>query len=355
MLKDSRLVGGIETFVSKAFLADLTQGAYEHVAYCLRDGAELRGGARIVIPSALWRRLPDALGKLVITPWAIVHARWSSGASLVHFHGFGASLWAPLAKAIGLRVVSHSHGIEWQRARWQGVYRLMLYAVAWVTCRFSDRLLVVSTKEAKAYSKLFGVDCRVVSGGFEAPGIPLECCALRKPVVVVAGRPVPEKRILDAVEAWNLVPDHRGHTLQVYCGGTYRGGYLERVQEACRRGQDVEFMPFVSHEEFVFTLTGSSYYMALSTLEGRSLAMLEALATGNVLFVADTEENREFIPPTGNHFIAAEASAGTIAEALGQVLRGPPNPAVRTSNAAAGAARSWKDVRSDCEAVYAGL
>lgn len=354
MLKSTALVGGIETFVTKAFLAGESSAEGAHVAYCLRDAGG--GSAAHRAPAPPWTRLPDAAGKLLVTPWALWRARRRDRAAVVHFHGFGASLWAPLAKALGLKVVSHSHGIEWERARWNGPYRHFLYFIAWVTCRFSDRVLVVSRKEADAYAARFGVRCLVVPGGFEGHRAPVDCRAPREKVVVVAGRPVPEKRILETVLAWNALDDHAGHTLRVYCGGNYGGGQLERIREACAAGRDVELMPFVTREEFLAALARSSHYVALSSLEGRSLAMLEALATGNALLVADTPENREFVPGEGNRFVPAGATAAELAAALGDVLHaGAPDAALRERNVRAGTSRSWADVRRDCEGVYASL
>jgi glycosyltransferase involved in cell wall biosynthesis len=150
--------------------------------------------------------------------------------------------------------------------------------------------------------------------------------------------------------------DHHGYRLRIYCGGNYGGGYQERVNQACRNARDVELSPFVGREAFVQALARSSYFMALSSLEGRSLAMLEALAMGNALIVADTPENREFIPSSGNFFIGAAASEAETTRALESIVSAPPPaPAFRQSNSLAGRSRSWDDVRRECESLYASV
>lgn len=355
MLKSERLEGGIETFVASAFLSGETSGPYRHVAYCLRGGADAADAARRIAP-LYWKRLPDAVGKLVYTPWALWRARFRDAVSIVHFHGFGASVWAPFAKALGMKVVAHSHGVEWERERWRGPWRRLMYAIARVTCRWADRTLVVSRKEAEVYGACFGATCRIVPGGFDTHAPALDETQPRSPVLLLAGRAVPEKRVLEAVEAWNAIDDHRGHRLQVFCGGNYGGGYLDAVARACHAGRDVTLSPFVKREAFVAELCRSSFFLAPSSLEGRSLAMLEALATGNVLIVADTPENREFIPGDGNHFVPPRVDVAGLAKALEGIIAGPaPTPEVRRRNAAAGRRRSWNDVRRECEAVYATL
>jgi glycosyltransferase involved in cell wall biosynthesis len=356
MLKSVRIEGGIETFVARTFLDEPRAAGYEHVAYCLRGGHHAASEAGMHAAPFYWPRLPDAAGKLLYTPWALWRARWRDSVSIVHFHGFGASIWAPLAKMLGLGVVAHSHGVEWERARWRGPQRSFLHAIARITCAWADRTLVVSRKEAEVYGRLFRVPCRVVAGGFEAHAPATDRAADRDRTILVAGRAVPEKRILETVEAWNLIADHGGYRLRVYCGGNYAGGYLDRVKVACAGRHDVELLPFVERAAFVAQLGRSSYFVAVSSLEGRSLAMLEALATGNVLVVAETPENREFIPGEGNQFVKAEASVTDIADALRRILAAPPpDHRVRAINVSAGRSRSWTDVRRDCEEVYASL
>jgi glycosyltransferase involved in cell wall biosynthesis len=356
MLKSDRPEGGIETFVAQAFLSATERGSFAHTAYCLRGAGEDAGTGSLRFAPLAWARLPDAAGKLLLTPWALWRARWRDRVSIVHFHGFGASVWAPLAKLLGLKVVAHSHGIEWERARWRGPYRAFLYAIARITCRWSDRTLVVSAREATTYAARFGVACRVVPGGFESHAAAVDLAAPRARRIVVAGRPVPEKRIAEAIEAWNAIPDHRGYELRVFCGGRYGGEYPDRIRRACEAARDLRWSGFVDREEFVRDLAGSSWFMALSSLEGRSLAMLEALATGNALVVADTPENREFIPDEGNRFAPAAADVPEIARLVEAVIGGvPPSPVTRERNAAAGRARSWADVRRDCEETYASV
>jgi glycosyltransferase involved in cell wall biosynthesis len=355
MLKSQRLEGGIETFVASAFLSGDGTGEFGHIAYCLRrNEAAADDPSRHAAP-LYWGRLPDAVGKLAWTPWALWRARFRDAVSIVHFHGFGASVWAPLAKALGMKVVAHSHGIEWERARWTGLSRRLMYAIARITCRFADRTLVVSRKESEIYGSSFGARCTVIPGGFESHAAAIDPAAPRERTVVLAGRPVPEKRILDAIDAWNAVPDHHGHVLRVFCGGNYGGRYLEAVAASCRAGRDVELSGFVTREAFVAQLCRSSLFLAPSSLEGRSLAMLEALATGNVLLVADTPENREFVPGEVNHFVPAQADVPALARALETALGAVPSPAARERNTRAGRQRSWADVRRDCEAVYATL
>lgn len=355
MLKSDRLEGGIETFVARAFLSGDPAGAFGHTAYCLRSIGERRDGSRHAAPF-YWSRLPDAVGKLAFTPWALCRARWRDSVSIIHFHGFGASVWAPLARILGMKVVSHSHGIEWERARWNGLARWGMHAIARLTCRWSDRVLVVSRKEADTYGARFGAVCTLVPGGFDTHAPALDRATPRSRTIVLAGRAVPEKKILEAVKAWNTLDDHRGYRLRVYCGGNYGGTYLEQVRASCEAGEDVELSPFVTRDEFVAELGRSSFFLAPSSLEGRSLAMLEALATGNVLVVADTPENREFIPSEGNRFVHPQADVRELARALDAIVTGAsPDPLVRERNASAGRRRSWADVRRDCEAVYATL
>jgi len=51
---------------------------------------------------------------------AVFYAKFATDADLVHLHGIGPALTAPLAKAFGMKVISTYHSKNYEQAKWKG-------------------------------------------------------------------------------------------------------------------------------------------------------------------------------------------------------------------------------------------
>jgi len=151
--------------------------------------------------------------------------------------------------------------------------------------------------------------------------------ALRRPaepLVVFAGRLIPEKQAASLVPAVALagqrVPGLRG---VIFGDGPERGRILEAIE---RLGPDapVRAPGFVPEAELLATLARALCLILPTRREGLGTVVLEAAALGVPSIVVEGPDNgaTELIEPGRNGFIAPSAGPGDLADAIAAVHRG---------------------------------
>jgi glycosyltransferase involved in cell wall biosynthesis len=142
-----------------------------------------------------------------------------------------------------------------------------------------------------------------------------------EPVVVFAGRQIPEKRAPAVVPAVMLaaqrIPGLRG---VVFGDGPERGAVLQAIRAAGAEGV-VEAPGFVETERVERTLRGALCMLLPSRREGYGLIVVEAATLGVPSIVVREPDNAavELISEGENGTVAASASAADLAEAIVRV------------------------------------
>ncbi len=122
---------------------------------------------------------------------------------LVHVHAIGPSLFVPLAKIMGLKVVMTHHGPDYKRAKWGQVARIVLkigerWGVLW-----SDKIIAISQGIKEEIKNKFNKESAFIPNGVpEAQTIPagdeLKRWAIKpREYIFTACRFVPEKGLHD--------------------------------------------------------------------------------------------------------------------------------------------------------------
>ncbi len=193
-------------------------------------------------------------------------------------------------------------------------------------------------QEAFCFSRLYerrlreeGIhgDVVVLEGQFE--GEPAREAQPAEPVVVFAGRHIPEKRPTALVPALaharGRIPDLRG---TIYGDGPDREKVLELIVEHGLEGV-VEAPGFVDGTVVDRALERALCMVLPSSREGYGLVVLEALALGTPAVVVRGDDNAaaELISEGENGFVVASASSEDLAAAIASVREA--GPALRAS------------------------
>ena len=81
---------------------------------------------------------------------AIVHSVLATfkakrlGADIVHIHAIGPSLCCPLARLLGMKVVSTNHGPDYDRQKWGTLAKTMLRIGEWCQAHFANHIISIS-------------------------------------------------------------------------------------------------------------------------------------------------------------------------------------------------------------------
>lgn len=240
-------------------------------------------------------------------------------ASFPYFSLLAAALVRPLAR---YRLFVDWHEL-WTREYWREYLGVIAGRLGWHV----QRLCLRAPQRAFCFSRLVerrlvaqGVpEVTVLEGQFE--GTAVDEPAPPEPVVVFAGRHIPEKNpvaVVHAVaKAREGVPELRG---MIYGDGPERPKVLAAIAELGLGGV-VEAPGFVDSEVVRSTVSRALCLLLPSRREGYGLVVLEALAQGTPVVLVRAEDNAatEFAVCGQNSVVASSARPEDLAAALAQV------------------------------------
>jgi glycosyltransferase involved in cell wall biosynthesis len=279
-----------------------------------------------------------------------------SDADVVHYHALGPSSLAWVPRLAGKRTVVTVHGLDWRREKWGVVASAALRACEWSATRLPDATIVVShTLEDHFRSR------RVRSVHHIPNGTVLPAPAGDDPVrarglvpgeyILFVGRLVPEKGLHVLIAGHALaVPDRR---LAIAGGGHFTDAYVETCRRAAN--ENVSFLGPVYGEELASLWQHAAIVVVPSSLEGLSIALLEAMSFGRPVLASDIPENREVLDGVGASFRTGDA--GDLGRALHELLEDPGRLAEmgRRARARIEAEYDWERVADRTADLYRSL
>jgi glycosyltransferase involved in cell wall biosynthesis len=166
--------------------------------------------------------------------------------------------------------------------------------------------------------------------------------------VLFLGRISPEKGCEVLIDAYRSVA---GRTKLVIAGhSSYTDGYIEKLRASAPPG--AIFPGRVTGRLRAELLGHCSAFVLPSTIEGLSVALLEAMSFGRCVVTTDIPENLELVDGIG--LTVPVGDAGALARALGTVLDDPRAAESRGRRAQelVRSEYSWDEVARRTEALY---
>lgn len=347
--------GGIERHVEELAVRLEAQGIDVSV-YCrphyTPPDARLGDVELLRLPSVNTKHL-DAITHSVLCS---AHAAISK-ADIVHFHALGPSALAFAPRLLGKKVVTTVHGLDWAREKWGWVASQFLRGCEWTATRFPHQTVVVS----QTLEKYFREERGATNVTYVPNGTPLPAPASSEPLtgldlepegyILFVGRLVPEKGLHVLVEA------HRRATPEWPLIIVGEGHFTEDYVDSCRE-QAAPSVRFIGprYGEGLFSLQQhAAVVVAPSSLEGLSIALLEAMSFGRPVLGSDIPENLEVLGGVGKSFRMGDP------EDLGRRLREMlEDPAGRQEMGRKGRERiateyDWDRVVAATKSIYESL
>lgn len=159
---------------------------------------------------------------------------------VVHIHGIGPALLAPLARVLGLNVVVTHHGADYERAKWGRFAKFVLRLGERSALIWAHRVIAVSPSLANSLKAVFPSQAhKVVYIPNGAPHMPrderdpasiLDELGLKpKAFVLAVGRLVPEKGFDDLIEAFLASRQPEGRKLVIAGGADHETDYVRAL------------------------------------------------------------------------------------------------------------------------------
>lgn len=324
--------GGVETHVrnlaTELDRLGITVGVFVRTPYAAR-GQNLPGTQVRII--RVWAPQLVAAEALLHTLLCILYAAIMRP-RLIHIHAVGPSLMVPVARLLGLRVVTTHHGEDYRREKWGKVARRLLKMGEVCQARFSNRTLCVSRSLSAALTTQYGREFSYVPNGVRnpkalAPTAVLQELQLRpQAYVLTVSRIVPEKRHLDLIAAWSRL---QGDGMTLVIAGLpdlMSERYGRRVHDAAAATSNVVLAGFRTGAELQALYENAALFVLPSSHEGLPIALLEAMAHGCPVLVSDLPAHRDLkLGPQNYHAVGdVDDLAAKIGEHLSRTPTSPP-------------------------------
>ncbi len=315
------LYSGIETFYEEAG-SRLAERGHEVTVYCRPNFApsgDTYRGMRVKRLAA-----PDSkhFETLIHSGLAAIHSAWESY-DIVHVHAIGSSIFVPIPRAMRCRTVVTVHARDWERPKWNRIARACLHLAEWASVRLPHRTIAVSNSVADQLSTRYRVSLDVVRNGV-CPHPAGETDILSrsglKPLryVLFVGRLSEEKGCHQLLEAFQKARIS-GCRLVFAGGATHASAYMERLRESA--GPDVLFLGWVDQAGLADLYANCGLFVLPSSVEGLSVALLEAMSQGAPILASDIAPNAEALGDAG--WLFSEGDSTDLQLRLSQLLVDP--------------------------------
>ena len=312
--------GGIERHVDEIARRLVAQGVEVDVFcrfYYTPAGATYHGVKLLRRPSIHTKHLD-----------AITHVSWATLESMlrrydiVHFHALGPALFAGLPRLAGSKTVVTVHGLDWQREKWGKFARWFLRQCEGPAAHLPNRTIVVSKTLREHFREHHRCTTTFIPNGTNLPQIraPKKILPLGLTpgkYVLFVGRLVPEKGVHFLCEAFSQIDTDM--KLALVGGLSFSQGYVDVLKRY--ESDRIRLLDYVFGEALDELWSHAYCVVQPSTMEGLSIALLEALSYGRCVLVSDIPENMEVAEECALSFRSKDV--GDLKEKLEHLIRHP--------------------------------
>lgn len=243
---------------------------------------------------------------------------------LLHLHAVGPGLFAPLARAFGLKVIVTHHGSDYERAKWGPFAKRLLKTGERLAMYFANEVISVSRSKGNELTAEYGREPIVIPNGVPVIERPTSLEVLEEfgleahKYVLHVGRWTPEKRQDDLIEGF-VKARLSGWRLVLVGDMTGEDQFSRRVRRMAEQHETVVLAGFRSGDALRALFTNAGCFALPSTIEGFSIALLEALSAGCAVVASDIPANHEIELPAGCYFPVGDIDA--MSDALAAAAR----------------------------------
>jgi glycosyltransferase involved in cell wall biosynthesis len=238
--------------------------------------------------------------------------------------------WLPLLRLRGIPSVVNVDGIEWERAKWGKLAKMVFKLGARFTARFGTVLVSDSVEIQRRWQQEFGRDSVFIPYGGDFPE-PLDVVPGLQPgtYVLMVARFVPENTVAEFfIAAQSLAVDHP----VVIVGSAGYGGELDDMaQKLSAEFANVTWLGHVSDDQKLMSLwQHAGAYFHGHSVGGTNPALVQAMACGAPVVARRTSYNLEVLGAE-DHLVNPDPAS--IEQALRELLLDPDaRSAASTSN-----------------------
>lgn len=314
--------GGFETAVDQ-ISRGLVQRGHQVVVYN-RNGMSIHPdrdyeGVRLVeLPTLNSKHLSTIVHALLSTIHVVFHR-----VDVVHYFTTGASVFAPIPRLLGMKVVCSVDGMDWQRGKWGRFARWYLRLSERLAVLFCHGLIADSRDVMRYYERTYGTTSSVIVYGMRDPISQSNETLGRfglssRDYVLFVGRLVPENNIHVLIQAFATTKTEK--KLVIVGDDPWEKGYVRSLK--LTQDPRVVFTGAVYGDGYEQLQRNAYVFVLPDEVGGTHPALVEAMGYGNCVLVNDTPSNLEVIGDSGFSY-RGEDGAGDLQKQVQILLDNP--------------------------------
>lgn len=298
--------GGFETAVDELSRGLVRLGlrvrVYNRSAMATQPGASYEGVDLVNLPTLKSKNLSTIVHAFLCTLHVIFHR-----VDVVHYFTTGVTLFAPLPRLFGMKVVCSVDGTDWQRSKWGGFARWYLRLSEELAVRWCDELISDSHDVVRYYQHNYGVASSCIVYGTcehrsQRDDVLHRFQLRERGYILFVGRLVPENNVHYLIRAFEKISTDQ--KLVIVGDDPWEKEYVRSLKTST--DPRIVFSGAVYGDGYA-QLQQSAYMFVLpDEVGGTHPALVEAMGYGNCVLVNDTPSNLEVIGDAGFHYCGAE-------------------------------------------------
>lgn len=231
---------------------------------------------------------------------------------ILHFHAIGPSLFIPLARLLGLKVVMTNHGPDYQRKKWGKPAKTVLRVGEQLGCKWANGVITISKTISDHIKDKYDRNVAVIPNGVTMSEILQSDSNLRKygldkgKYILSVGRFVPEKGFHDLIDAFNQLSTcnsktHNPHPqlstqnwkLVIVGDADHEDKYSLSLKEKASRINNIILTGFLVGKPLQELYSHAGLFVLPSYYEGLPIVLLEAMSYGLSCIASNISANRD--------------------------------------------------------------
>lgn len=228
-------------------------------------------------------------------------------ADVLHIHAIGPSLFAPLARLFGMRVVVTHHGPDYRRGKWPFPAKVFLRLCEWAGMTFANEIIAISDDIAGDIRRKFRREVCVLPNGVEKPGQTMRDDTLKQfnlkkmKYILAVGRFVPEKGFHDLIDAF-VALTYNDMKLVIVGDADHEDAYSNAIKEKASEHRNIVLTGFLQEKPLSELYSFARLFVLPSYHEGMPIVLLEAMSYGASCIASDIPSNRMVLPGRDRFF-----------------------------------------------------
>lgn len=300
--------GGFETAVDEMSRGMVAAGhevvVYNRTGMSELDGTDYHGVKLVTLPTLKSKNLSTIVHAFLASMHVAFHR-----ADVVHYFITGTTLFAPIPRILGMRVICSVDGTDWQRGKWGRFARWYLKLSESLAVRFSHALISDSREVQRYYREMYQADSAMITYGIRDIPVTgqewLERFALQpREYVLFVGRLVPENNIHHLIRAFEQCSTPK--KLVIVGDDPWEKEYVRTLKST--KDPRVIFTGGVYGQGYAQLQKNAYLFVLPDEVGGTHPALVEAMGFGNCVLVNDTPSNVEVIGDAGFSYQGREGA-----------------------------------------------